>query len=360
LRRKPAGTSAPAIAPVEAGVARPFWSVMIPTYDSTEMLEGTLRGVLDQDPGADRMQIAVVDDCSPNGRAREIVGRLAPGRVEFHAGASNVGLAGNWNACLARSRGHWVHLLHQDDRVLPGFYERLARADRERPDALAAFCRPADVDRDGVQGLVYPLERVEPGVIEGWADRIIVEQRVLCPSIVVRRSAYEALGGFRTDLSYTLDWEMWVRIALDGPVWYEPEVLAHWRNHEGSETGRLGRANAQLPDFGRLFEIVYGYAPAERRDALLREATRLMRWRWLLEFERLLDEGSYARALGQIRAAFRYEEASKRHRILFGYFKWVAKVRLRRLLSGGAGGRAAPRGRRPGPGDAAGIGEAPR
>jgi cellulose synthase/poly-beta-1,6-N-acetylglucosamine synthase-like glycosyltransferase len=50
------------------GKARPFWSVMIPTYNArADYLEETLRSVLRQDTGPEQMQIEVVDDCSPSG-----------------------------------------------------------------------------------------------------------------------------------------------------------------------------------------------------------------------------------------------------------------------------------------------------
>ena len=75
----------PRIAPVSQGEGRPFWSVMIPTYNPADLLEKTLCSVLDQDPGPDRMEI-VVDDCSPNGHAEEIVQSLASDRVRFHRG----------------------------------------------------------------------------------------------------------------------------------------------------------------------------------------------------------------------------------------------------------------------------------
>ena len=41
----------PRIAPVPQGEGRPFWSVMIPTYNCDALLEQALRSVLDQDPG---------------------------------------------------------------------------------------------------------------------------------------------------------------------------------------------------------------------------------------------------------------------------------------------------------------------
>ena len=40
------------------------WSVLLPVYEPGPYLEQTLRAFLAQDPGADRMQIEVVDDAS--------------------------------------------------------------------------------------------------------------------------------------------------------------------------------------------------------------------------------------------------------------------------------------------------------
>ena len=64
----------------EEGSPRPFWSVMIPTYNpQPDYLEETLRGILQQDPGPEQMQIEVVDDCSPDDTASEVVRRIGAG-----------------------------------------------------------------------------------------------------------------------------------------------------------------------------------------------------------------------------------------------------------------------------------------
>ena len=120
----------PLISPLqEENSPRPFWSVMIPTYNPrADYLEETLNSVLQQDPGPDQMQIEVVDDCSNDNTASEVTRRIGAGRVTFHAESQNRGLANNWNRCIERARGHWVHILHQDDIVLPGFYDRLRKA----------------------------------------------------------------------------------------------------------------------------------------------------------------------------------------------------------------------------------------
>jgi len=108
----------PLISPKEEGSPRPFWSVMIPTYNpQPHYLEETLRGVLLQDPGPEQMQIEVIDDGSADDTASEVVRRIGAGRVAFYAVPQNRGLANTWNLCVERARGNWVHILHQDDIV---------------------------------------------------------------------------------------------------------------------------------------------------------------------------------------------------------------------------------------------------
>ncbi len=67
----------PPIPPVPDGEHRPLWSVMIPTYNCAKYLRETLLSVLAQDPGAEVMQIEVIDDCSTDNPAAvvEEVGR---------------------------------------------------------------------------------------------------------------------------------------------------------------------------------------------------------------------------------------------------------------------------------------------
>src|SRR6266700_4385331 len=118
----------PAIRVLPVGDGRPFWSVMIPTYNPrADYLEDTLHSVLQQDPGPEQMQIEVIDDRSTDDLAAQTVRRVGSGRVSFHAEPQNRGLAGTWNRCIERARGHWVHILHQDDIVLPGFYDHLRK-----------------------------------------------------------------------------------------------------------------------------------------------------------------------------------------------------------------------------------------
>ena len=64
------------------GKTRPFWSVIVPIYQRTKYLKDCLNSILDQDPGADDMEIIVTDDASPSDLSG-LVHELGRGRVEY-------------------------------------------------------------------------------------------------------------------------------------------------------------------------------------------------------------------------------------------------------------------------------------
>jgi glycosyltransferase involved in cell wall biosynthesis len=258
------------VLPVDDG--RPFWSVMIPTYNPrADYLEDTLHSVLQQDPGPEQMQIEVIDDRSTDDLAAQTVRRVGGGRVSFHAEPQNRGLAGTWNRCIERARGHWVHILHQDDIVLPGFYDHL-RKGAEHSDAGAIFCRYAVVNLKGHWMGISELHRESAGLLDDWHARITVQQLVQCPAIAVRRLIYEQLGGFLPQLRYTPDWEMWQRIASQFSFWFEPSILACYRVHPNSATSRMRLDAADVREVRELINLTTAYHSPARGRVLARKA----------------------------------------------------------------------------------------
>ncbi len=248
---------------------------MIPAYNATKYLPQAIEGVLAQDPGPEEMQIEVIDDCSTQGDPENVVRRAAGARVTFYRQPINLGLSANWNSCIARARGFLVHILHQDDMVLPGFYTRLGSAFEKVPEIGAAFCRCAFIDEDGLWEFLDRPQRRRPGVLSHWIERIGVTNDVMFPSIVVPRRVYEAVGGFHPRLPFTLDWEMWTRIAARYPVWYDPQPLACYRMHSGSETARIMRSNLALSDELKFLEIAGEHLPPDKRSQIKRVARDL-------------------------------------------------------------------------------------
>jgi glycosyltransferase involved in cell wall biosynthesis len=249
------------IHPVMDNDHRPFWSVMIPTYNCANFLVETLKSVLAQDPGIEEMQIEVVDDCSTKDDPEAIVREIGQGRVSFFRQPKNGGATANFNTCIERAKGQWVHILHGDDTVLPGFYSSLRTGIEQDSTIGAAITRYMHVDEKGNWIRLSYLERETPGPIWDYWQTLGCISHVMTPCIVVNRSVYERIGGFNTELIHAADWEMWRRISAYYPYWFEPAALACYREHPASDTSRLIRTGANILDVSKSIEIAESYLP---------------------------------------------------------------------------------------------------
>ncbi|MBX3023754.1 glycosyltransferase [bacterium] len=297
-------SDAPVIAPVTDGAARPFWSVMIPTYEpDPAFLRQALASVLAQDPGPAEMEIVLVDDASRRVDPRDGIPAGARDRIGWVRQPQHVGIGRNWNACVQRARGHWVHLLHQDDLLRPGFYARLRAASARCPQAGAAFCRDVIIDRRGEVVAAQRILRQPAGIFEDWIEHIFVGLHLRCVALVVKREVYETLGGFRLDLDYALDWDMWKRIAAARPLWYEPEALACYRSHGASASIGFQRVGDNLVEIARSIALSEALLPPATAAAITRRTrANYTRYGAGLAWQ-ALAAGDLRTALAQLRAA---------------------------------------------------------
>ncbi|MCC5613934.1 glycosyltransferase [Nostoc sp. CHAB 5836] len=292
-------------------IDRPLWSVMIPAYNNIKYLEHTLKSVLEQAPTSELMQIEVVDDCSTEGNVEEIVHLVGKGRVDFYRQPKNLGLIGNWNACIQRARGYWVHILHQDDIVMPGFYNRLQASLEKETSIGAAFCRHSYIDKNSNWLFLSLLERETSGILSNWLELIATMQRVQFPAIVVRRSTYEELGGFCSEAGSAADWEMWKRIAAHYPIWYEPQILACFRLHSASESSRLNVTGTNIADTRKAIDISQFYLPEKTAADLSAKAREYYAFDALSRARQMLDNQDIAAAIALIREGLKCSNSSQ-------------------------------------------------
>jgi len=266
--------SPPEIAPVPAGEERPTWSVMIPAYNCKSYLSATIRSVLSQGIPPAEMQIEVIDDFSTDGDIEALVREVGQGRVGYYRQPFNRGSLRNFETCINRARGQYVHLLHGDDLIKPGFYKEIGRLFRDFPQAGAAFTDYIYVDEGGNE--LYAEDHKiadDPCIPDGWLETIATRQRIQPPAIVVKRSVYEDLGSFFA-VHYGEDWEMWTRIASRYKMAYSPKHLARYRIHTNNITSRSFLTGQNVRDIAKVISIINGYLPAEKRDILRKEAAR--------------------------------------------------------------------------------------
>ncbi|MEM7554978.1 MAG: glycosyltransferase [Cyanobacteria bacterium P01_A01_bin.84] len=304
----------PLIASVPEGVFRPLWSVMIPTYNCTKYLSETLKSVLEQDPGAEIMQITVIDNCSTEGNPEAIVTELGQGRVEFYRQPYNIGSLGNFQTCLDLSRGYLIHTLHSDDCVRDGFYQKMTKCFTLNPEIGAAFCRSIYIDENSDWEGFSSLEIQKSDILpKEWIERIADVCCISVPSLgVVRREVYENLGGWDSRCGLSGDWEMWARIFTHYPVWYETEALAMWRRHSTSNNVVYAKSSQFIQENFNTIEMIFeSYLPNGINSRGFRNGKQNCAFLALEAANSLIYKGKILEALSEIKQALKYSHSSK-------------------------------------------------
>lgn len=264
----------PAILPVPDGSGRPFWSVVIPTCNRKQYLLECLASVLAIWPGHEHMEILVIDNGSKPGLA-ELVAAVGGGIVRYLRHPETIPLQDNWNSAVAATQGRWVHLLHDDDYVLPGFYQTLRvgiSSCSQEPGG--AFCGYENINEHGDIVLRRRPYGPRRGIAEDWLEIIGLGNVLNPPSMVISRAAYERVGGYSNEILYTTDWELYKRVATFYPWWSEPDYLVHYRQHPLNITHAQNNAGAQGQSIRRSIEMSESYLPRDRVEEITRKARR--------------------------------------------------------------------------------------
>jgi hypothetical protein len=234
----------PIILPLAPDVERMTWSVMIPVYNA-----------------------------STDGDVAGLVASMGKGRVDYFRHASNVGSLRNFEQCIKLSRGTYVHILHGDDFVLPGFYAEIGALFNDFPHAGAAFTSFEYIDEKGQLVWQAPELDEKRGVLTNWLPRIASKNMIQPPTKVVKREVYEKLGSFYA-VHYGEDWEMWVRIAAHYAVAHTPKVMALYRIHNNNISSRSMRKAQNIKDINKVIDLVGHYLPEGQKHNIQQTARK--------------------------------------------------------------------------------------
>src|SRR5208282_4578112 len=132
----------------------PLITTVVPTYRRPAMLQRAIRSVLDQT--YPDFRLCVYDNAS-NDDTAAIVNALAScdSRIRYHCHSENIGAQDNFIFGLSRVVTPLVHLISDDDFLLPGFFAQATSALNKNPSAAFFSGGMLSADPDGrVRGLL--------------------------------------------------------------------------------------------------------------------------------------------------------------------------------------------------------------
>jgi len=223
----------------------PTFSVVVPNYNHARYLEAALGAHLDQ--SAPPLEIIVVDDASTD-ESCAIVERLAAkhSSIRLLRLACNGGVIAAMNRGLGEARGDYVCFSAADDLVAQDFAARSLEVLARHPTAGFCFSEPAQMLGDSGVVRRLPLVLSERPCLLSSKDieRLLKHNYFSFPghTVVYRRDALLALGGFIEELRWYADWFGNCVLAFRHGACYVPQVLAFFRVSPDSYSARGLRA----------------------------------------------------------------------------------------------------------------------
>jgi glycosyltransferase involved in cell wall biosynthesis len=216
-------------------------SIVIPTRDRWSLLERTVRSVLSQ---ADiTVDVIVVDDGSVS--APPYSPTLQDPRVRLIRHPQVRGTAAARNTGVEAAGGEWLAWLDDDDLWAP---RKLARqlACVPTADTALAYAGVLVVNDD-----LRPIGTWPAPSPVGLAEALVADVQMPAGSsnVLARRAAVIACGGFDTSLDHLADWDMWLRLAREGPAVSCDELLVAYVVHGANR--HLG-ADGLMDEFDRV------------------------------------------------------------------------------------------------------------
>ncbi len=184
----------------------------------------------------------IVDDGSTDGTADLVEQRCDP-RVRV-VRAGRIGRGPALNRAIAASRADWIAVLDADDVAHPNRLRCEIAALESRPDAVLAGSGQLLIGEDG--GSIEWPETAN--VTFSAVNRSLPIYNPLChSSVMLRRAALEAVGGYDATRRALFDWDLYIRLAARGGTLLKGSVpLAAKRIHDAQFfEGRLRAAYAR-------------------------------------------------------------------------------------------------------------------
>lgn len=211
----------------------PLVSVVIPVYNGERFLPDALDSIAAQT--LQEFECIVVDDASTDGTAR-IVAEYASRDARFRGMRHdrNHGASAAYNTGIRAARAPLVAILDHDDVATPDRLARQAAFLAANPDfaAVGGALDIVDVKLESMRSKQMPTN---PGLVS-WSMLFFFS--MAHPSIMMRVSAWEAVGGYSTSITAAHDYDLLVRMSRQFPIANLAETVLKYRWWGGNMTSR--------------------------------------------------------------------------------------------------------------------------
>lgn len=181
-------------------------SAIVPVRNRPAVIERALNSVAAQSVPVN--EVIVVDDCSTDDTPERVLARSGDlPNLRLIRNQQRRGAPSARNIGVAAATGDLLAFLDSDDEWLPTKTEEQLAVLARRPECPAVGCNILYLHED------RGPRQSRNGPVATFADLCRANILGGTSSTIVRKTAFDAVGGFRTELPSCEDWDLWLRLA---------------------------------------------------------------------------------------------------------------------------------------------------
>lgn len=267
----------------DAAAHVPKVSVLMACYNGERYLAEAIRSIRDQ--SFKDFELIVLNDGSTD-RSLDIAEEQArqDSRIRVVHLEKNGGLSAALNKGLRVARADWVAQMDCDDFAYPDRFQKQLDYLAGHPEVVCIGVFPLMVDEERNPIAVLDIyhekhEDIERMLLDGhgWA--------LLAPTSMFRRDIALKVGGYREDMTTSMDLDFFLKIGELGKVANVPEVLFEYRLHAKSLTharkaGQVEQHNMALRDAYKRRNLQRSVPEAPPAEDDIGPADHHLRWGW--------------------------------------------------------------------------------
>lgn len=202
----------------------PLITVAVPSFNQGRFLERTLESIFEQDVP---VEVFILDGGSTD-NSLDIIKKWESRLAGWRSHKDN-GQAAAINEGITQGRADYVCWLNSDDWLLPGGLLRLF-TELQQQDTPFTYGR--------CWNFVEKSSRKFPVWVEAFSERRMALRNVIAqPATLIRRKAWEAIGGLDPSLHMAMDYDLWWRLYKKfGTPHFVNDFIAINRMHDQTKT----------------------------------------------------------------------------------------------------------------------------
>lgn len=210
----------------------PKITIVTPSYNQGQFIEETIRSVLLQN--YPNLEYIIIDGGSTD-QTVDIL-RKYDSWITYWVSEPDKGQTHAINKGFKRAKGEIINWLNSDDLLYPGALYKIGRYFAQNPESCFIYGNCIHFDKNGdFSGRIIPKRNTDP-----LREKLsyLVGFPYSQPACFYRKSILEEVGYLDDSIYFGMDYDLFIRIALNYPIHKTDDIFAKFRHHEDAKTAK--------------------------------------------------------------------------------------------------------------------------